>query len=412
MKKRLLTGVVCVLLATVVIVGQEKLASFSVKEAKIESVFNMLAQLGGHDIVLSENVTGTVTLQLSNKSWEEIFAIVCRMHNLRAVTEPSYTYVLTKDEYQEQMLKDATGNSELEKIANTQQRMIRLNNVPADAMKESLEALLSDRGTITVVEHTNSLIIQDVERNIEQIELMISQTDKETQQVSISCKIIEVSAGTLENMGIQWGGDIEAVSFNHLAEPATSVINKAVEKLTYGILTPQQLQVTMEYLFQDNKSKIVAQPQITTLDNMEAKVFTGSQVPFRSVDEGGNIITEFFEAGTELTVTPHITSQGRIRLDLNPKKQSAELTSEGPIIREQSAKTNVVVGDGSTVVIAGLTTDEEQSSEEGIPFLKDIPIIGRLFKRMEARKSNNDLIIFVTPNVIKPQILTNAKAAD
>jgi type II secretory pathway component GspD/PulD (secretin) len=284
--------------------------------------------------------------------------------------------------------------------------VIRLKNVPAEEMKTSIGALLSTRGKITVVQHNNALIIFDTEENISSIRKTIKELDVETDQVSISCKIIQVSSSVLRNLGVQWGYFDKLngtdVSAQHL--PGTGVIAQALDRLTYGVLASDKLSFTLEYLFQNGKTEVVAQPQITTLDNKEAKIFMGSQVPVTYRDESFNTIVKMIDAGTELTVTPHITGDKRLMLDLKPKKSSYTMVGGQPVINEQSASTNVVVTDGETVVIAGLTSNETVVTDEGIPILKDIPLIGNLFKRSSKSNDKNDLIVFVTPHIINKKI--------
>jgi type IV pilus secretin PilQ/predicted competence protein len=387
---------------------------FSVDNADVRSVLKQLSEFSGVDIVLHEKVAGTVTLTVSNKTWKDILSIVCRISNLTPMRESSYIYVLPSTEW-ETMMKNSQ-QVQAQALGVLKREVIQLKNVPAAEMKTSIMSLLSERGKVTVVERNNALIIFDGEDNINQIKKTINELDVETDQVSISCKIIEVSSGVLQNIGIQWGyfdrlGGVN-VSGQHLPFQQTSgssassaiksVVAGALEKLTYGIVSQDKFSLALEYLFQNSKAEMVAQPQITTLDNKEAKIFMGSQVPIKYNDVmSANVLVKMIDAGTELTVTPHITSEQRIMLALYPKKRSYSLTGDGqPIINEQSAQTNVVVTDGETVVIAGLTSNEYVLAEEGIPILKDIPLIGNLFKRTKKTLDKKDLIIFVTPHII------------
>jgi type II secretory pathway component GspD/PulD (secretin) len=279
-------------------------------------------------------------------------------------------------------------------------------------MNKSIQALLSARGKITVVDRNNALIIFDTEQNITQIKKTIRELDVETDQVSISCKIIEVSSGLTNNLGVRWGYfDRLAgtdVSAQHLPVPAGAaagdIVAGALEKLTYGILSQDKFTIALDYLFQNHKADVVAQPLIVTLDNKTAHISMGSQVPVKYLDKAFNTVIQMIDAGTELSVTPHINGEKRIALDLSPTKRSYSMTGDLPIINQQSAQTNVVVSDGETVVIAGLTSNDEENTEEGIPFLKDIPFIGYLFKRTTKTIEKHDLIVFVTPHIIAKKV--------
>jgi|WetSurMetagenome_2_1015567.scaffolds.fasta_scaffold00072_25 type IV pilus secretin PilQ/predicted competence protein len=390
--------------------GREKpIASFSQINADVRSVFKQLSEYAGYDIVLGDKVSGTVSLTVTNKTWREILGIICKITNLTVIKEPSYLYIVPSEEYRKQQLADATTNQAEQAVQELKREVVKINNVSAQEMNNSITALLSPRGKITVVERNNAIIIFDTQQNIDQIKKTIQELDVETDQVAISCKILEVNSGAAQALGIRWGyfdnlaGN--QVSAQHVpGTQVSSVIQSALERVTFGILGQDKLAATLEYLLQTNKAEVVAQPQITTLDNKEAHVFMGSQVPVKSLDKAFNTVITMVTAGTEMTVTPHITGDKRIMLSLNPRKSSYSLTNDQPIISEQSAQTNVVVSDGETVVIAGLTSNDQNYTEQGIPFLKDIPFIGHLFKVTSKTVNKSDLIVFVTPHIIAKKV--------
>lgn len=374
---------------------------FEVHNADIHSVFKQLSAFSGVDIIAGESVKGTVSLSVSNKSWKEILTILCKLNNLAAVDEGSYYYILKAEEYNKRQNSDKTSSQAILESGTLKRDIVQIMHVPAKEMKEAIDALLSAKGKITVVEHTNALIIFDNEENVDQIKAMVAKLDIETAQISISCKIIEVSSGAIQEMGVHWGyaDNGSKVAGTHISENSNFVAN-AMEKISYGVISPDKFNVALEYLFTDNKGEIVAQPQITTLDNKEARIFMGQQIPVKYLDEAGNTVVKMVNAGTELSVKPHISGNGRILMELNPKKESYTLQDGVPIINEQSATTNVVVSNGETVVIAGLTSNETQKAESGIPVLKDIPLLGNLFKKSKKNVDKKDLIIFVTPVII------------
>lgn len=382
--------------------NEKKIDLFEVHNADIQSVFKQLSAFSGIDIITGESVKGTVSLSVSNKNWREILTILCRINNLAAVDEGTYFYILPAQELNKTQQNEQATSQTLVEAANLKREIVRIMHIPASEMKTSIEELLSSGGKITVVEHTNALIIYDTEENVAQIKSMISQLDIETAQISISCKIIEVSSGAIQRMGVHWGytDASNKVEGLHITEKS-NFISGAMERISYGVISPDKLNVTLEYLFNDNKGEIVAQPQITTLDNKEARIFMGQQVPVKYLDEAGNTVVKMVNAGTELTVKPHISGNGRILMELSPRKESYTLQDGVPIINEQSASTNVVVSNGETVVIAGLTSNETQKIESGIPVLKNIPLLGNLFKRSEKSSEKKDLVIFVTPFIIQ-----------
>jgi len=373
-------------------------------DADVHSVFHELSKIAGIDIVVSDRVGGTVTLNVTNKTWKDVFNIVCKLRELVATKEKEYIFVQTYQEMQSKRIEQASGAQQVEQLSPLEREIIRISNVEANEISASIQELLSERGKVSVVEHTNALIVFDTRANIAQVRDMVSKLDVETEQISISAKIIEVSSSSLQNVGVQWGffGDVGGTpaSVEHVPEGAP-IVSNPLERLTYGVLQSDRLALTLEYLFQESEGEVVAQPSIMTLDNKEASIFMGSRIPLISKDEAGNNEVVFEEAGTELTVTPHVTDGRRIMLDINAKKESPDATGN---IQSQEAQTSVVVSNGETVVIAGLTSNENQTTEDGIPFLKDLPLIGHLFKRSGDRVDKRDLVIFVTPHVIQKQI--------
>ncbi len=398
--------------------GREKpIALFTQSNADVRAVFKQLSEYAGYDIVLGDKVAGTISLTLTNKTWKEILGIVCKIANLTVIKEPTYLYIVPSEDYHKQQLADATMVQQEEAVQELKREVIRCNNAKAEEMKNSIQSLLSARGKITVVERNNALIIYDTDQNIAQIRKTIQDLDVETDQVFISCKIITVSTDVVRDLGIGWGyfSPVAGTSVSATSLPNYTVPGE-LQRLVFGVLGQDKLSASLSFLFQNSKAEVVAQPQITTLDNKEASIFLGSQVPVLTVPpstaaSSSQLISTtptitMVDAGTNLVVTPHVTGEKRIMLAINATKSSYTLTGTGsnPIINRQSAQTNVVVSDGETVVIGGLTSNDNENLDEGIPFLKDIPIIGNLFKHTKKSVNKNDLMVFVTPHIINKKI--------
>jgi type II secretory pathway component GspD/PulD (secretin) len=161
---------------------------------------------------------------------------------------------------------------------------------------------------------------------------------------------------------------------------------------------------TISALVSSNRGKIIAHPEITTVDNREAFIQMGQRIPIKQFDEAGNVAIQFEEVGTILRVTPHITSENRILLKLKPERSSYTFDANGVIINTNNAETNVVVDNGQTAVIGGLTTQVEQKTRTGLPILKDIPLLGYLFRYTRTEVSDRDLVIFVTPTIVTSEM--------
>ncbi len=424
--------------------GSAHRQNFNFSNMEIRSAFKGLAASGRVDIVVSPNVTGTnVNLQLTDKTWQEAMLILCQMYSLKYLVEDNYLYVQNLVDYNKSSVENATAMQQAGSMAPLMRDIIKLKNAKAKDLEESIKGLLSSRGRVNVVERNNALLIFDTRSNIGEIRSAIRDLDIETYQVNIQAQLIQVDADALRELGVDWQfglgkGLLDPLKTNPGALPTTKSdftmlgtsnqsglgsgsgsasgtggvgaatgaaaavggVAGATTQFAFGLLNGN-LAVAVANLLKTARGEVVAKPQITTIDNTEARIFMGEQVPIRVLDANGRQAVQLQDAGTSLTVTPHVTADGRILLDLFPEKNSFRVdASAGTILQKQSAKTSVVVNDGETVVIAGLTTKEETQSETGIPLLMDIPILGYLFKHTATQTRKRDLIIFVTPHIV------------
>jgi type IV pilus secretin PilQ/predicted competence protein len=419
--------------------------NFNFSNMEIRSAFRGLAASGRVDIVVSPNVSGqNVNLQLTDKTWQEAMLILCQMYGLKYLVEDNYLYVQNLADFNKTSVENATALQQAGSMAPLMRDIIKLKNAKAKDLEESIKGLLSPRGRINIVERNNALLVFDTRSNLNEIRAAVRDLDIETYQVNIQAQLIQVDADALRELGVDWQfgvghglldkltqtpgkipttkSDFSMVGTSQQGGPSSSSSSSsatgtdaasgsagaivggvagATTQFAFGLLNGN-LAVAVANLLKTARGEVVAKPQITTIDNTEARIFMGEQVPIRVLDANGRQAIQLQDAGTSLTVTPHVTADGRILLDLNPEKNSFRVDpSAGTILQKQSAKTSVVVNDGETVVIAGLTTKEETETETGVPLLKDIPILGYLFKHTSTQTTKRDLIIFVTPHIMQ-----------
>jgi type IV pilus assembly protein PilQ len=429
--------------------------NYNFSNTDLRSAFKALATSGRIDIVVAPNVAGVVaSLQLTDKTWQEALMVLCQMFNLKYTVERNYLYIQTMADYNKTSVENASATQANSALAPLMRDVIKLKNSRAKDLEESVKGLLSSRGKVNVVERNNALLVFDTRENLREIRAAVRELDVETYQVNIQSQLIQVDADALHEMGVDWQfaargtgltnlinnpGRLPTSSANNVvgqtnqggqaggssagtssgggtgssgagASGAVSVggVAGATTAFAFGLLDGH-IGVAVANLLKNASGEVLAKPQITTLDNTEARIFMGEQVPIRVLDENGRQAVQLQDAGTSLQVTPHVTSDGRVLLDLNPEKNSFRNDpGAGVVLQKQSARTSVLVNDGETVVIAGLTTKEESQVETGVPLLKDIPILGWLFKRKSTLLRKRDLIIFVTPHIVKT---TGAKAS-
>ena len=227
--------------------------------------------------------------------------------------------------------------------------------------------------------------------------------------------MVEVSSNYLSELGTRLGFQSANTSGN------STFLNQAGSNDSIGarvedIFGQYSLQVLgsnwsvdglVSAIIGEGKGKVVAHPEITTVVNKEARIQMGQKIPIKQFDQSGNVTTHFEEVGTILRVTPHVTRENRVLMSLRPERSFAEISPAGVIINTNNAETNIVVDNGQTAVIGGLTTEDEVESEVGVPILKDIPLLGAAFKYKKKSKQARDLIIFVTPTIVPDGLASN-----
>ena len=413
-------------------VGQESLQrqNFNFSNMDLRSAFRALSAAGGVDIVVSPTVGAqVVNLTLTDKTWREALFVLCQMYGLKDIDENNYLYVMNLSDYNKNNIENAEAVQHAGSMSPLIRDIVKLKNAKAKDLEMSVKGLLSQRGRINVVERSNAFLVFDAQQNIDEIRAAVRELDVETYQVNIQAQLIQADADAMREMGVDWqfgigngiaslinnpgklptakNGTLGTSSFSPKSTDGSSAgstvggVAGATSQLAFGLFNGN-LAVAVADLMKSAKGEILAKPQITTVDNTEARIFMGEQVPIRVLDVNGRQAIQLQDAGTSLTVTPHVTSDNRILLDLNPEKNSFRVDPQaGTILQRQSAKTSVVVNDGETVVIAGLTTKEEVETESGVPLLKDIPLLGWFFKHKSNQTIKRDLIIFVTPHIVR-----------
>ncbi len=388
----------------------QKIRSLVFQNAEVRSVFSMLADRGKTNIVVNPAVTGQISISITDVTWRQALDIITKTYGLAAIEEVGYIRILP--------IKDFLGEqSDLEKRLADQKLLLPLEvkvipvyNASAKDMKIAVKSMLSERGKVEIDERTNSLIVNELPKNLDKVEEFVRGLDKETKQIKISTQLIEIEKRYLSELGINWAtsyqdpGGAGNVSFKQNANKTTDSIAD-VRLLTGSSGNLSGLSARITALVQDGKAKIVSHPEITTVDNKEAIVQVGQKIPIKQFDASGNTVITFYDVGTVLKVTPHVTAENRILLQLKPEKSSYQFDPNGVIINTSNAVTNVVVENGQTAVIGGLSTKDERKTSIGVPFLKNIPLIGYFFRYTKKEITDKDLIIFVTPTIMTPETM-------
>ena len=381
--------------------------SIDVQGADIQTVLRSLADFGGRNIIAGPEVKGDVTVRLRSVPWQQAFDIILEANGFGwSKTEAGLIRVTTIKNLQTESLERESSERKREDLLPLETRIFRLKFAKAEELELPLKSSLSNRGEIKPEARSNSLIVKDIDRNLDAMAKMVEELDYQTLEVEITARLVDVDSKYTRELGVDWtatnidDGDVTADG------SVTAPIGNPVGEVHVGVMgTDADINVTLDMLASENKAEIISNPRITTLDNQPARILVGKKIPLIVSDAAGNPITQLTTIGIQMTVTPHVNSNNTITMDLHPEVSdlSSQATVQGGIIIVTSeAATRVMVNDNETAVIGGLIRTNDSKLEEGVPILKDIPLFGNLFKSSNKTKESRELLILVTPRIVKP----------
>ncbi|OGQ59671.1 MAG: hypothetical protein A3J24_10180 [Deltaproteobacteria bacterium RIFCSPLOWO2_02_FULL_53_8] len=421
-------------------------------DANLHDIFRLIAEVSNFNIIASDDIKGTITLRLKNVPWDQAFDIILKSKDLGIsrignVIRVAPAAMLRKEKETAMASKKAQ-----EKLEPLEIRFIAVNFATASELETHVKGVLTDRGSVSSEKRTNTLIVKDVKKGIADAESVIASLDNPIPQVQIEARIVEAESSFTRDLGIQWGVDANLNSDSNSTQVLgsssqngqmagdvntqngvtsgdlntsntiknnwpvqTGVTNYAVNlpaASTLGALgfivgrsgsNPFILDLRLSAGEQAGRLKTISRPRVTTLDNKEAKIEQGEAIPFETSTSTGTAIT-FIDANLSLTVTPHITPDGSVLMQIKASRNSLgtfRSSSGVPSINKKEASTEVLVLDGETTVIGGIIVSETNNSESGIPYLKEIPLLGWFFKNKSVLDNQKELLIFITPTIIK-----------
>ena len=382
-----------------------KRINLDLQGADIRTVLRTLSDYAGKNIIAGKDVEGQVNARIKDAPWEDALAAILKAHGYAYVEENGIIRVGEMAKIRNEELEEVAAARKREDLLPIVTEVVRLEFANASELKTSLAEMLTNRGRLQVDSRTNALIVSDIRLNVEKIGSMARELDGRTQQVEIVSKLVDVSADDTKNLGIEW--NITNLSVGDVTGSAgvSALTPGAVGALRVGTVQSWgQLDLMLDALARSKKANIVSNPNITTVNNREAKILVGAKIPLIVADEAGNAITQLTTVGIQMRVTPHVNSDRTITLDLHP--EVSELSSQatvqgGVIINTSEADTRVVVNDGETAIIGGLIRDVQSEVKTGIPLLMDLPGIGWLFRNSNKSNDKRELIIFVTPKMLE-----------
>jgi len=411
--------------------------------ANLRTVLRQLSEIGGINLVIDPSVpnASTVDLKLTQVPWDQVMDVILKSSQLTYQLEGSVLRVLTREARTKELQEEVSQKRASEQAPDLQTARIRLNYSTAEGVAKLLEdaRLISERGSVEFEERTNMLIIKDSPKSIDDIRQLVLELDKPEPQVEIEAKILQTNRDTARALGVQWGfngrvapelGNTTTLAFPNRGslsgrianqqgpnDPRATELENSGTAVNLGVPGASSalglslgsingalgLDMAITALEHEGKLKILSTPRVTTQNNKQAEVTQGFQIPIQVVSNNTVTVT-FKDAALKLVVTPQITGANtvimRITLE-NGIPDFSRAVNGNPSINTQRAETQVQVSDGVTTAIGGILQTTETSAVDKTPGIANIPLLGWLFKRTDSRNESQELVIFITPRIIR-----------
>ncbi len=422
--------------------------SLRMHNADVITVLRALARSVGQNILINDKVKGTISVDMEAVPWDEAFRGILKSQGLDYTWEGDLLRIMTVEDMENDLKMDAIREKqkaqrvEARRVEPLLVKVIPIDYGDAAKLQEKLKEYLSKDekgnvlGSLTVDEHTNSLVINAIRDDIIKLAALVGELDKPTPQILIESSIIEATKDTAHRLGVQWGGlymaDNVAVTpggqggsggdgswvYDALTG-ATGIagqgqaVNLPVDVATgggaslgliFGKLGADVLDIQLSALQSEGKLNILSSPSITTLDNQTAFTENGERIPYVSIGENGDREVKFEDAVLRLEITPHVISGDHLKMKIVVKKDEVDFTrkvEENPLIIKKQTQTTLISKDGETIVISGLSRSRTRSSDKGVPGFSNTPILGALFRSEDKGNTMEEVLIFITPHILE-----------
>ena len=406
--------------------------SLDVQEADLHDVLRLIADVVGVNIIAGADVQGNVTTRLENVPWDEALDAVLSINGMGHEWSGNVIRVAPLAHFAKQREARLREQAAQQQIQPTFTHVVAISYANATSLQPNLEKLLSDKGSLAVDTRTNTIIVNDTQAVISTITDLVATLDRPTPQIMIESRIVESSRNFLRDLGVQLAGRgtekinasfPSAVSIFGAGEragssvPGNFILDLPAQVgtgaggslgISFASIGSSFLDVHLSALEASGRGKVISRPRIATLDNTEALIQSGRRIPFETTSANQGTQTQFADASISLRVTPHVTPHGFINMKIVAARNAADFTRTSrdgvPTIITREATTEMLVRDGDTVVIGGLYTRDMSTSQDGVPFFSNIPVLGWLFRRTRSLDTTDELLFFITPRIIhEPQ---------
>lgn len=426
----------------------EKL-SLNFQDIDVRSVLQLIADFTDLNLVASDTVTGNITLRLQNVPWDQALDLVLKTKGLDKRKVGNVLLVAPADEIAARERQELESKKQVADLAPLRRELIQVNYAKASDMAKLFQSVTgsdsaatdTERGSVTVDDRTNSIIAYQTQERLDELRRIIAQLDVAVRQVMIEARIVEANVDYDKALGVRWGGASTrgnwslygkdgAQAFDEgrrLLPGSETVGNVTLEDgiapvpfvdmgvlgstsgIGIGFLTDNiVLDLQLSAMEKTGNGEIISQPKVVTSDKEAAKILKGSEIPYQEASSSGATTTSFKEAALSLEVTPQITPDNRIIMEVKVTKDAADFTravNGVPPINKNEVNAKVLVSDGETIVLGGVFSNTQTKGVEKVPFLGDLPYLGRLFRRDIVQDNKSELLIFLTPRIMNNQAI-------
>ena len=402
--------------------------SLNFQDIEVRAVLQLLADFTGLNMVVSDTVSGRITLRLKNVPWDQAMDIILKTRGLSMRRNDNVVLVAPTEEIAAREKLELESQQQIEELAPLRSELVQINYAKASDLAALLKSadnkLISERGSVSIDERTNTLLVQDTAAKLSEVRALVTSLDVPVRQVLIESRVVIANNSYARDLGVRLGGSangnidgnygivsggvgtvpdgdsqIGNLFVNLPATAATSGVNMVIGKLGSYLL---RLELTA--MQQEGKGEIISSPRVITSDQNKATIKQGVEIPYQEAASSGATSVSFKEAVLSLEVTPHITPDDRVIMDLKVNKDNPDFTRAVlgvPPIDTREVETSVLVENGETVVLGGVFERTKSENVEKVPFFGDLPYLGFMFKQEEIGDESSELLIFVTPKILK-----------
>ncbi|MGP4843779.1 type IV pilus secretin PilQ [Marinobacter sp. 1Y8] len=409
--------------------------SLNFQDIEVRSVLQLIADFTGLNLVASDTVSGSITLRLQNVPWDQALDLILKTKGLDKRQIGNVLLVAPADEIAARERLELETSKQIAELAPVRLDIVQVNYAKAAdivALIQADEELISSRGFVSSDARTNTISVRETADKLEQIRRLVSTWDVPVRQVLIEARIVRAQTDLAEELGVQWGlgygdevnsgngnfvvggdqGSVTSINNSGVGFPAGLNVDLGVTRansssIALGYIgTDFLVDLELSAFESDGEAEIVAQPKVVTADRQTAKIKSGEEIPYQEASSSGATSVSFKEAALSLEVTPQITPDDKIIMDLTVNQDSrGEETAGVPSINTNEVTTQVLVQNGETVVLGGIFQSQTATSTTKTPFLGDIPYLGRLFTKTTKVDERSELLIFITPKILKSELI-------